>query len=108
MQITKSLRISSVLYDELEELAVRRNMAPSALMRDIVTEYLGHKSGGVADVNDLVQFNISLSIKLLYMVRYISDNIDKDTTSDVIAEAEEFIKRNGLDGSQTQREADHG
>lgn len=108
MQITKSLRISSDLFDELEELAARRDMVPSALMRKIITEYLGHKSGGIADVYDHIQFNITLTIKLLYLVRFISDNIDRDTTSEVLTEAEEFIKRNGLDGSPTKRKADHG
>lgn len=108
MLVTTSCRIPVELRDDIEELAARRDIAPSTLIRNIISTHLGHKNGGVADIQDQVQFSINLTIKLLYLVRYISDNIDKEATTAILAEAEEFIKDNGLNGLKTRGEVDYG
>lgn len=96
MLLATSVRLSPELYHEIEDVAVRRNTTVSALIREILEEYAGHKRGGLSDIHDHLQFDISLAIKALYLLRFIADSIDKDAAEDVLADAEEFIRQSGL------------
>lgn len=105
---TTSLRISSELSHHLEDLAARRDIPVSALMRDILLEYAGHKRSDFTHISEQLQFTISLVIKTLYLVRFLADGVDKETTEQVLKEAESFILENGLDSSVNNNGANHG
>ncbi len=95
---TSSLRISLELFHQLEDLAAQQNISMSALMRDILLEYVGHKRDRFTHVSEQLQFTISLLIKTLYLVRFLVDGVDRETTEHILKEAEDFIRENGLDG----------
>lgn len=106
MLILTSLRIPPELHDAIAELAARRSMSASALMRDILEEYIGHKPVGLDGIQDHVRFDITVNLKTLYLTRFLADSIDGDKTRQVLTEAEDFIKRNGLDVRRNH--GDHG
>ena len=105
MLLATSVRLSPELYREIEDIAGRRNTTVSAFIREILEEYTGQKRGGLSDIHDHLQFDISLTIKALYLLRFIADSIDKDAAEDVLADAEDFIRKSGLVLSSNQVEA---
>ncbi|MFC3052368.1 ribbon-helix-helix domain-containing protein [Kordiimonas pumila] len=105
---TISLRIPSTLSHELEELAARRNLTVSALMRDILLEYTGHKSSDFKDIHERLQVALNLSIKTLYLVRFLAAGVDEEAADEILREAENYFVKIGLDNSQVETENDHG
>ncbi len=105
---TTSLRISPELSDKLDDLAVRRDVTVSALMRDILLEYVGDKRGDFREIHDHLRFTINLTLKTLYLVRFLAEGVDRTETTDLIKEADDFLRENGLGGTRSHEEDDHG
>ncbi len=100
MLIPLTVRIRPNLCDAIEQLAIQRNTTVFDLLRTILEDKFGNKNCGFDDLREYLQFSISLSLKTLYLSRFMAEGIDKDMAEQIIKEADSYITENGLKGSQ--------